>query len=116
MIGGPLGPGIVMPWRCSSGEAPPAADKASRFRGNGTIGGPLGPGIVMPWRCSSCQNAARGRYSEAVLRKAQPTVYPFLGLPPGNQPTFRSFCHLRKNFRLPSRRMQIFLAFLAAVP
>ena len=29
-----------------SGEAPPGADKARCFRGNGTLGGPSGPGIV----------------------------------------------------------------------
>ena len=34
--------------RCSSGEAPPGADNASRFRGNGTIGGLSRPGTVMP--------------------------------------------------------------------
>ena len=34
-----------------SGEAPPVADKASRFRGSGAIGGPAkGPGIAMPRR------------------------------------------------------------------
>ena len=34
-----------------SGDAPPAAGGASRFRGSGTIGGPdQGPGIVMPQR------------------------------------------------------------------
>ena len=31
-----------------STKAPPGADKAARFRGNGTIGGPSGPGIVSP--------------------------------------------------------------------
>ena len=31
-----------------STKAPPGADKARCFRGNGTIGGPLGPGIVLP--------------------------------------------------------------------
>ena len=31
-----------------STKAPPGADKARCFRGNGTIGGPLGPGIVSP--------------------------------------------------------------------
>ena len=31
-----------------STKAPPGADKAARFRGNGTIGGPSGLGIVLP--------------------------------------------------------------------
>ena len=35
-----------------TGEAPPAADEASLFRGSGAIGGPeKGPGIAMPRRC-----------------------------------------------------------------
>ena len=35
-----------------TGEAPPAADEASLFRGSGAIGGPeKGPGIAMPQRC-----------------------------------------------------------------
>ena len=39
--------------RGESGEAPPAAETASLFRGSGTIVGPTGPGIVLPRRCST---------------------------------------------------------------
>ena len=52
----PLGAGFSFPVPRlreggSKGErtkAPPGADKAARFRGNGTIGGPSGLGIVLP--------------------------------------------------------------------
>lgn len=46
-----LVPRLPSPGGVSKGEstkAPPGADKARCFRGNGTIGGPLGPGIVLP--------------------------------------------------------------------
>ena len=52
----PLGGWFFLPRPSSPGggskgestKAPPGADKAARFRGNGTIGGPSGLGIVLP--------------------------------------------------------------------
>ena len=68
---------LVGKWICAeeeSGEAPPAAEKASRFRGSGAIGGPEGAGNRNA--ATVCKGATE-RYEGCPLPQGVPNIAQF---------------------------------------